>query len=800
MTEYMFNQLVDIDQVRKLLQSHHILSGMAYSMRDAVGNILIAVGCQDICVRFHRANPVTLSRCCESDNYINTRLRDLDEGYSIEYRCKNGMMDVAIPININGRHVGTFFTGQFFYDDERPDTEFFRTQAEEFGFDSEEYFQALALVPVFSREYVRRNLLFLCNMVLILAETGLKNLRFALDTKERRRTGKRLILMNFALNHIREAAYLIDEQGRFKYVNNEACVVLGYSSNELLASCVADVDPDFPAEHWPAHWCDIKSRGSLVIERRHKTREGRVFPVEIYATYFEFEGQGYHLALARDITERKQMETALRESEQQFRTLTENSPNIIMRYDRECSRVYVNPTYTRETGIAAELVLNLTLEKKWTDVTNMTAKKYKSKLQQVMQTGVPAEILLEWQRQDTGQVVSHIFNVVAEKDLDDNITGCLAIGHNITGLREAESRLAKLAETAPGAMFNFLLKPDGTSCMPYISARVKAYGLRPDVMAEDLSEAFDLIHPGDIVRVRKSISESSRTLSSWHSEFRVLHQANGEVWVEGRGTPEFQPNGGILWSGFFHDITERKLTEISLIAKKEQLASMAIDLSLAEERERRRIASELHDHIGQLLLLSRIRLDSLAGVFTNGFHKNTYNEIQELLTRSISDVRSLTQQLNPPLLAKAGLEAALGWLAKRMEADYSLQVNFADDGSAKPLNEEFRAILFQSARELLINVAKHAGTGKAGLVIGREADTLMLIVEDHGVGFPSPSDHDTHVHQNSTFGLFNIRQRIKYLGGKMMIGSAPGRGTRVTIHVPIMDDNSIGDEPSAYPV
>ena len=130
---------------------------------------------------------------------------------------------------------------------------------------------------------------------------------------------------------------------------------------------------------------------------------------------------------------------------------------------------------------------------------------------------------------------------------------------------------------------------------------------------------------------------------------------------------------------------------------------MAVELSLAEEQERRRIASELHDHIGQQLLLTRIKLGSLASRLEGSEAEETYPDIQELLGQTIDDVRSLTQQLNPPLLSSVGLEAALDWLARRMERDYSVRVHFSDDGRRKPLCAELRTVLYQSARELLIN-------------------------------------------------------------------------------------------------
>jgi PAS domain S-box-containing protein len=121
--------------------------------------------------------------------------------------------------------------------------------------------------------------------------------------------------LSFALDRVRDAAFLIDDRGRFHYVNEEACRVLGYTRAELLGLGVEDIDPEFPAERWADHWRDLQAQRSLSFESRHRTRDGRIFPVEISANYFEYGGRAYNLALVRDITERKTAEEALKQSE-----------------------------------------------------------------------------------------------------------------------------------------------------------------------------------------------------------------------------------------------------------------------------------------------------------------------------------------------------------------------------------------------------------------------------------------------------------------------------------------------------
>ena len=138
-----------------------------------------------------------------------------------------------------------------------------------------------------------------------------------------------------------------------------------------------------------------------------------------------------------------------------------------------------------------------------------------------------------------------------------------------------QERLARIVATAPGIVYAFRLRPDGTSCIPYASPRIEdVYGIRPEGLTADASPALAMTHPDDAARFRESIAESARTLSPWRCEFRVLNRQKGEIWVEGHSTPEREPDGGILWHGFINDITERKRTEEALRASEERYRSL----------------------------------------------------------------------------------------------------------------------------------------------------------------------------------------------------------------------------------
>jgi signal transduction histidine kinase len=236
-------------------------------------------------------------------------------------------------------------------------------------------------------------------------------------------------------------------------------------------------------------------------------------------------------------------------------------------------------------------------------------------------------------------------------------------------------------------------------------------------------------------------------------------------------------------------ILERKVTErtAELAIAHEQMKKVSFELVWAEEKERERIAGELHDQVGQSLLLAKMKLEMLSGKISSDSLRAYAEEATALVETSIHDIRSLTFRLRPPILDTAGIETTLKWLCSSISNDYNLQVDFAGDALPKPLPAEVRYSLYQAVRELLLNVVKHAGTETAHLLITTENHTLVVNVTDSGVGFNHPDAIMTHVH-NGGYGLYNIRQRIEQMDGRFVIESAPGKGTSVTLMVPLIEN------------
>jgi PAS domain S-box-containing protein len=173
------------------------------------------------------------------------------------------------------------------------------------------------------------------------------------DRRLRRKNEQEIALLSFALNNVRESAFLIDAEGRFEFVNEEACRSLGYSRAELLDMSVPEVDLDMPKQHWGTHWEELRTKRSLTFEGRHRTRDGEELSVEINANYLEYGGRPFDLALVRDITERKRAQEAV----QKLSHVVDQSPVSVIVTDTEGAINYVNPKFCEVTGYSCDEVL-----------------------------------------------------------------------------------------------------------------------------------------------------------------------------------------------------------------------------------------------------------------------------------------------------------------------------------------------------------------------------------------------------------------------------------------------------------
>ena len=241
--------------------------------------------------------------------------------------------------------------------------------------------------------------------------------------------------------------------------------------------------------------------------------------------------------------------------------------------------------------------------------------------------------------------------------------------------------------------------------------------------------------------------------------------------------------------GINRDITERKQAEHKLLEHQNHLKQLATRLTLTEERERRHIASEIHDEISQTLAMVKIKLDTLRNSPPSEASAAEIKEISSSVENVIQKTRTLTFELSNPLLYVLGLEAAVAeWLSEQVQKRHGIATEFQDDGKAKPLDDDVKMMLFRNIRELRINCIKHANAGKVRVNIRRIDDSIEVVVEDNGVGF-DPAEVRLTVGKKSKFGLFSIRESLENLGGHFEIVSKPGAGCKAIMTAPLKDQS-----------
>jgi PAS domain S-box-containing protein len=373
---------------------------------------------------------------------------------------------------------------------------------------------------------------------------------------------------------------------------------------------------------------------------------------------------------------------------------------------------------------------------------------------------------------------------------DGQFTGAFAMFSDITALRETEKRFRKIFEDAAIAIY--LVDMDGylLDSNPALQAML---GYSKEELYRVSFEEFT--HPEDIpesARFFKELVEGTR--DSFSQEIRYVRKDGELVWSQVTGSMLRGPGGEPQFTiAMAEDITPRKQSEDEIRTYQVQLQSLASELSLTEERERRRLATDLHDHIGQALAVSKIKLGVLQKTVSSEAVLQPIGEVREMIEQMIQNTRSLTFELSLPVLYELGFEAAVEWFAKDVRDKHNIMVDVQKDMLPIPMDDELKVLLFRTVRELLMNIVKHSQARHARVSIVRDGESLSIKVEDDGVGMG-----DAVLNKKGSFGLFSVRERLHYLGGSLQIESDDGSGTRVTLTVPLHNPRIAQGEEQLY--
>jgi len=331
--------LIDFEKVDTLLEGFNKSTGFVTAILDLEGNVLSKSGWRQMCTQFHRINPETAKMCTISDTVLANKMAE-GEKYHF-YKCLNGLVDVAVPLVIKGEHIANLFSGQFFF--EEPDPEFFKKQAEKYGFDENEYLKSLRNVPAVSQEKVKTAMDFLLNMTQMISEMTFLKMEL-LELNNTLTEGKEHY--RSILQTAMDGFWLVDPRGYIQEVNDTYCKMSGYAENELTTMHIQDLEVIETSKDISTKLQRLREQGETRFETQHHKKDGSVFDLEISVQYRPSKG-GQYVVFLKDLTERKRTE----QERQKFEMLAESSSEFIGMYDLELNPIYLNPAGMRMVGL-----------------------------------------------------------------------------------------------------------------------------------------------------------------------------------------------------------------------------------------------------------------------------------------------------------------------------------------------------------------------------------------------------------------------------------------------------------------
>ena len=371
--------IIDTRAIQSMMDDFFNLTNIGIAFLDLHGKILVATGWQDICTRFHRIHSESCRNCLESDLELSN---GVEPGTFRLYRCKNNMWDMATPITVDDKHVGNLYLGQFLFEDETPDLEVFRSQAQKYEFNEEKYLAALERVPRWSRETVNTVMTFYTKLAHMISELSYSNIRIAQTLKERNnllnslreseekyllliselnysnvKTAQTLKERNNLLNSLRESEeryrtilesiedgyFEVDLPGNLSFFNDALCKITGFSRDEIMGINNREYMDEETAKKVYETYVGIYETGEPVKGFEYEIRkDGNEKYVETSVSLRkDVKGQpiGFR-GILRDVTERKRMEAELIQTKDFLQNILDSSIDGITSTDLEGNIIY----------------------------------------------------------------------------------------------------------------------------------------------------------------------------------------------------------------------------------------------------------------------------------------------------------------------------------------------------------------------------------------------------------------------------------------------------------------------------
>ncbi len=596
-----------------------------------------------------------------------------------------------------------------------------------------------------------------------------------MDITERKQAELQLAMLGAAIDHAHEAAYFVDEYGGFFYVNEEASRMLGYSREELLGMTVMDIAPGWTPEVMAESWRAISEAGAVTIEAEHRHKDGCIIPVEINISHMNYGGRAFNLAMVRDITERKRAERELH----LLNRAMDNSFDAAYLIDEDLRFRYVNEAAVRELGYSREELLAMTV----LDIDhNLTREIMQEVMKQTVAGGDAHRTIESSHRRKNGEIFP--VEVGATAFTYEGETLHLTTVRDISerkqaesALQESEQRYREIFDNAVEGMYLLEVTPDGRFRNIEINPALAAStGIpREQLIGKYVEETVPPEVAAAVIDKYRRCAASGETLT----EEIALDVPLGKRYYYSTMTPIYHGERVSRLIGISRDITVLKQTEQDLQESRELLRGLSASREAAREEERKHIAREVHDELGQILTGLQLSVSVLDHKFSPGLPelKTHLKDTKGLTDQALAVARNVASSLRPAAL-DMGIQSALEWLAGRFGANTGIlcKLDLAEDEIS--LDEKQAIALFRIVQESLTNVSRHAQATRVNISFGMWGSEYVLKVKDNGKGF------DAQARKTGSYGLVGIQERALMLGGHVGITSKRGKGTEVEVRIP----------------
>ena len=579
------------------------------------------------------------------------------------------------------------------------------------------------------------------------------------------------------------ALYMLDPKGRISSWNAGAERIKGYNSEQVIGR---NFEMFFTAEDRAAAKPEralqtARDTGRYADEGWRLRKDGsRFWALAVLDAIHDENGAFIGFAkITRDITERRQGEERVRESEVRLRAFTDNSPALMCFKDREGRYRFVNAQFLERYGLQRDQVIGRKDDELF------------PRPQALALARGDAEVLARGTALHHEDATSERVSMVSKfpvLDVNGAVAGVGVVASDITDRRLTEQALREqrrlLAEAQKIAGLGSWEWDPESGRVLWSDELYRIFGVTPDTFKPGFESYLERVHPDDRQQSGALLARALMDGRGFTMQERILRpggeirylRSHGEVVRNERGKP-------IKVLGASLDVTDQRHSESALRQAAQDLHTLTRKLVQAEEAERRRIARELHDSVGQALSALNINLDIIhkgAQALPEALQRRL-EDSTTLVDRTLESIEAVMAELRPPLLDEYGLGAALGWHVEDFIERTGIAVRLTDAtaDAGKSLRPDVAVALFRIAQEALNNILKHARAKTVDIGISAAGGTFLLDVRDDGIGFDATNT------PRDRWGMTTMRERAEAAGGELTVQSAPGRGTHVMVRIPL---------------